>query len=85
MEQLFLVLEIAVERALADLGLDGDVVHADFMEALTAEELGGGGEDLVGLAVVFVRTNVSRLRGGKRRPPSFSRRTGRCDYKASPG
>ncbi len=53
LEQLLLVFEVDVERALRDAGGAGDVVHAGGIEALGQEDRAGAFDDLAAFGAVF--------------------------------
>ena len=54
-EQLFLVLEIDIERALGDAGRAGNVVHAGGVETLREEDRAGALNDLTAFGAVLIR------------------------------
>ena len=64
-EQLLLVLEIHIERALGDAGGAGNVVHAGGVEALSEKDRAGALDDLAPFGAVLV--------GGRGRGPCQGR------------
>lgn len=64
-EQVFLVLEIDVDRAFGNAGGARDVVHAGGFEALLHEHALGPVEDLLALGRILACHAATRLRGGQ--------------------
>ncbi|MNY36336.1 hypothetical protein D3C86_1708180 [compost metagenome] len=67
-EQIFLVGEVDIDRALGNARFPGDVVHAGGVEALALEHAPGAGQNLVAFGRVFARRKTP---GGVSRTTRF--------------
>ena len=64
-EEFFFVAEVAINSSFADLRFGRDILHPNFVEAMSTEQPAGGIEHLVGLERRFRSQGETHLKGGR--------------------